>query len=46
MMPMNEKQPLYTASLHKKLNNHRLMHEKVGGQTTLIDHTLEKVEVS
>jgi len=30
MMPMNEKQPLYTASLHKKLNNCRLMHEKVG----------------
>jgi len=30
MMPMNEKQPLYTASLHKEWNNHRLMHEKVG----------------
>jgi len=30
MMPMNEKQPLYTASLHKKWNHHRLMHEKVG----------------
>jgi len=45
-MPTNEKQPLYTASLHKKWNYHRLMHEKVGGQTTLIDPTLEKVGVS
>jgi len=33
----------YTASLRKKWTNHRFMHEKVGGQTTLIDPTLEKV---
>jgi len=33
----------YTARLRKKWTNHWFMHEKVGGQTTLIDPTLEKV---